>query len=678
MAILKRSQYFLKKENSMPNNPFYNTLHLLRCVVCGFPRLEVEAAKAFLHCPRCGERFFLCEGDIPFLGKYTRHDCISLMEIEAVAKTVPERTRPDFEAWEQACRSYNARQDDATFQKLGVSREAFLWRLAEWRIWEILFDGLDMRGKHVLDVGAGEGFDSWRFVHRGARVVALEYNAALAAHGKKNLPEIAWFSGFSHILPFNDALFDVVVCNAALHHMLAIPTAMQEFLRVLRPGGVILTACDSFSADGTEDADLLRLFDAHEAVLSGVHENAPRLKEFLATPEQYASALQTDIFTTTLYGNDALGIPATYTQKWTLQDLKTYCGQSVSGSLAMRIRKKEPMAIPAALLQEGWLPASELTELQKSGKGVLSAVAAHLPCEDYVNMPIPHPRHDKFLQQNGWRFPVPGQNWQEGWGRVNSFWRRRAEDLFLVLETDMPAAGADQYGRCRFCVNGREVLSARMPRGAWHTVSVPIHDVPPDAPFVVTIHAEAADDFNLRRIRIRKPRFTQATPSQSVSILEEDEKPSILAFIKRHTATQDAFSVIWLPGDVNRRSVFDCLASDQVRHYCPESMADQYRVDFPNTVFRFYHADVAGLSACIAHLKGKPAVALLPADVPMPSPWADLLAEAGIPLLSCVENTVVRPVSHSTPPRPACFLKRIIRRFLSSRPALSGKSFFSI
>lgn len=622
----------------MDSTVLKDNLNMLRCVACGFP--ELEQKEGALRCPNCGESFSLCEEEVPFLGKYTRDDCISLMEIMAVAKTVPNRKRPDFEGWERACKAYSVGSNQIDFQAIGTTRESFLWRFSEWQLWEILLDGLEMQGQHVLDVGAGEGFDSWRFVHRGAKVTALEYNATLAAQGKRNLPGLFWVSGFSHVLPFKDELFDFVVCNAALHHMLHIPEAMQEFLRVLKPNGIILTACDSFSADGISDNSLLSLFDEHEAVLLGVNENSPRLREFLATPEKYASALETEIFTTTLYEKDSLGIPAGYTQKWTLDALRRHCGQSISGSLAMRIRKKHSIKILAPLLENGWLSANELFELQKNIEGGLSAIVSHLPHGDYLNMPIPHPWHNKFLQQNGWRFPKSGVDWQEGWGRVNSFWTRQVNDRYLILDINMPVVDSTQLGYCQFLINGKEVTGTELVRGVWYAVSVPVFHVPPDTAFVLTIQTANAQNFALRRIRIGNPYFADSA-IESPIWKGYDEHPGILACISKLLSSDEKIFVIWLPGDNNRQYVLHHLPSHQIEYYCPQSMKEQYRIDLPDKNIHFYRADMEGLMECITGLKGMSGIALLPADTFLESSVSTLFYDADIPLLSCVSNSVV-------------------------------------
>lgn len=81
-------------------------LPLLRCVKCGG---DLERGPEGLCCTACGKQYAPGDEGICFMGEYTQADCASFLEIDAVARTVPDRTRPPFEAWEAACRSMPAR-----------------------------------------------------------------------------------------------------------------------------------------------------------------------------------------------------------------------------------------------------------------------------------------------------------------------------------------------------------------------------------------------------------------------------------------------------------------------------------------------------------------------------------------------------------------------------------------
>ncbi len=111
----------------------------------------------------------------------------------------------------------------------------------------------DLRDRHLLDAGCNDGklFD-W-FEARGARSVtgcdlclpALRR----VASGRPGALRRRGFSGGGRVvqgdlsrLPFADHSFDTVLCFGTWHHIPDRPAMLQGFLRVLRPGGVLVIA----------------------------------------------------------------------------------------------------------------------------------------------------------------------------------------------------------------------------------------------------------------------------------------------------------------------------------------------------------------------------------------------------------------------------------------------------
>ncbi|MEK6711186.1 MAG: class I SAM-dependent methyltransferase [Nitrospinota bacterium] len=99
----------------------------------------------------------------------------------------------------------------------------------------------DLRGKRVLDYGAGEGLSSVVLARRGARVVSFDIasgNVRLTARRARanGVPlHLAQMAG--EALALRDGAFDAVYGNAVLHHV-DLDRAGAELRRVLRPGGV--------------------------------------------------------------------------------------------------------------------------------------------------------------------------------------------------------------------------------------------------------------------------------------------------------------------------------------------------------------------------------------------------------------------------------------------------------
>ncbi|HPA20452.1 MAG TPA: class I SAM-dependent methyltransferase [Verrucomicrobiae bacterium] len=103
----------------------------------------------------------------------------------------------------------------------------------------------EMRGRKLLDVGAGLGETSVYFARRGAEVTAsdvsggmLQFAGALAAHHGVT---IGLVQAAADALPFPDGSFDIVYIANALHHVSDIPAAVRELHRVLRPGGTFVS-----------------------------------------------------------------------------------------------------------------------------------------------------------------------------------------------------------------------------------------------------------------------------------------------------------------------------------------------------------------------------------------------------------------------------------------------------
>jgi SAM-dependent methyltransferase len=99
------------------------------------------------------------------------------------------------------------------------------------------------RGARVLDVACGTGVVAVTAARAGARVTGLDLTPELLAVARTNAHlaavEIEWHEGDAEALPFDASVFDVVVSQFG--HMFAPrpDVALDEMLRVLKPGGTI-------------------------------------------------------------------------------------------------------------------------------------------------------------------------------------------------------------------------------------------------------------------------------------------------------------------------------------------------------------------------------------------------------------------------------------------------------
>ena len=90
-------------------------------------------------------------------------------------------------------------------------------------------------GEHILDVGCGDGQLSVRVAASGAVVQGVDASPAMVAAARAL--GVAAELGSAEALPFEDASFDAVFSNAALHWVSDQEGMMREVRRVLRPGG---------------------------------------------------------------------------------------------------------------------------------------------------------------------------------------------------------------------------------------------------------------------------------------------------------------------------------------------------------------------------------------------------------------------------------------------------------
>ena len=93
-------------------------------------------------------------------------------------------------------------------------------------------------GKTVLDLGAGTGKFTPRLLETGATVIAVEPVAAMLAKLSAALPQVRALAGTATAIPLPDASVDAVVCAQAFHWF-ATSEALDEILRVLKPGGTL-------------------------------------------------------------------------------------------------------------------------------------------------------------------------------------------------------------------------------------------------------------------------------------------------------------------------------------------------------------------------------------------------------------------------------------------------------
>jgi SAM-dependent methyltransferase len=133
----------------------------------------------------------------------------------------------------------------------------------------------------VLDIGTGAGHTALAFAPVTSRVAALDLTRSMLGEVRRNARERAVGNldvsqGAAESLPFADATFDLVTCRLTTHHWAALPRAVGEIARVLRPGGRLLV----FDTMVPEDDELDRAINEIETLRDASHVRNRRPSEW--------------------------------------------------------------------------------------------------------------------------------------------------------------------------------------------------------------------------------------------------------------------------------------------------------------------------------------------------------------------------------------------------------------
>lgn len=125
-------------------------------------------------------------------------------------------------------------------------KDTITWMDHEYNFFRTL-DGIQVKGRDLLDLGAGRCWSSKWLALLGANVIALDAldhpTIGLGAGDvyMRNHPiHFDRIAGDFNELPLLAGTFDVVLVSGSLHHSLDIERSMAEIVRVLRPRGTFV------------------------------------------------------------------------------------------------------------------------------------------------------------------------------------------------------------------------------------------------------------------------------------------------------------------------------------------------------------------------------------------------------------------------------------------------------
>jgi len=102
---------------------------------------------------------------------------------------------------------------------------------------------VELRGKRVLDIGSGSGFDSVDLSQEGAHVIALEYSQGRIEFNRELCKEKevmhAIVRGDACRPPFKPDVFDIINCKHLIEHLQKPEERIAEMAGMLSPEGLI-------------------------------------------------------------------------------------------------------------------------------------------------------------------------------------------------------------------------------------------------------------------------------------------------------------------------------------------------------------------------------------------------------------------------------------------------------
>lgn len=104
------------------------------------------------------------------------------------------------------------------------------------------------KGKIAADIGAGTGFISEGLIQARIQVIAVDQSEAILKEMKRKFADIETIDyrvGQAQNLPISDGTIDYVFANMYLHHVESPSKAIEEMVRILKPGGkLVITDLD--------------------------------------------------------------------------------------------------------------------------------------------------------------------------------------------------------------------------------------------------------------------------------------------------------------------------------------------------------------------------------------------------------------------------------------------------
>jgi ubiquinone/menaquinone biosynthesis C-methylase UbiE len=134
--------------------------------------------------------------------------------------------------------------DDGFGHSIRTSAERAAWD----RIFALVLDGRE--ALDALDAGCGTGFLSFELAARGHRVIGVDFSPAMLAEARRKAAQqnfsVRFEEADAELLPFPSDSFDLAVSRHVLWTLPHPEAAIDEWIRVLRPGGRLVVVDGQF------------------------------------------------------------------------------------------------------------------------------------------------------------------------------------------------------------------------------------------------------------------------------------------------------------------------------------------------------------------------------------------------------------------------------------------------
>ncbi len=148
---------------------------------------------------------------------------------------------------------------------------------------EWIVEAAALSGKEqVVDVATGTGFTAFALAPHAHEVVGIDITmpmleAAQRLATERQVTNVRFMQGDALALPFSSGSVDLVACRYSAHHFSQIAHAVQEWVRVLVPGGKLILV-DSISP---EEPELDSFINEIEVLRDPSHLHNYRISEWL-------------------------------------------------------------------------------------------------------------------------------------------------------------------------------------------------------------------------------------------------------------------------------------------------------------------------------------------------------------------------------------------------------------